>query len=33
MNRPLVSIVMPCYQNGQTLARTVRSIQAQTEQV
>ena len=31
MNRPLVSIVMPCYQNGQTLARTVRSIQAQTE--
>ena len=32
MNRPLVSIVMPCYQNGRTLARTVRSIQAQTEQ-
>lgn len=32
MNRPLVSIVMPCYQNGQTLARTVRSIQAQTEE-
>lgn len=32
MNGPLVSIVMPCYQNGQTLARTVRSIQAQTEQ-
>lgn len=31
MNRPLVSIVMPCYQNGQTLWRTVRSIQAQTE--
>ena len=31
MNRPLVSIVMPCYQNGQTLARTVRSVQAQTE--
>ncbi len=28
---PLVSIVMPCYNNGQTLARTVRSIQAQTE--
>jgi len=27
---PLVSIVMPCYQNGQTLMRTVRSIQAQT---
>ena len=32
MNGPLVSIVMPCYQNGKTLARTVRSIQAQTEQ-
>ena len=31
MSRPLVSIVMPCYQSGQTLARTVRSIQAQTE--
>ena len=31
MNGPLVSIVMPCYQNGKTLARTVRSIQAQTE--
>ena len=30
MNGPLVSIVMPCYQNGRTLARTVRSIQAQT---
>ena len=30
MNKPLVSIVMPCYQNGQTLARTVQSIQAQT---
>ena len=28
---PLVSIVMPCYNNGQTLARTVRSIQAQTQ--
>jgi len=28
---PLVSIVMPCYNNGQTLACTVRSIQAQTE--
>lgn len=25
-----LSIVMPCYQNGQTLARTVRSVQAQT---
>ena len=32
MNRPLVSIVMPCYQSGRTLARTVRSIQAQTEE-
>lgn len=32
MNAPLVSIVMPCYQNGQTLARTVRSIRAQTEE-
>ena len=30
MNTPLVSIVMPCYQNGQTLSRTVKSIQAQT---
>ena len=28
---PIVSIVMPCYNNGQTLARTVQSIQAQTE--
>ncbi|MBQ4265752.1 MAG: glycosyltransferase family 2 protein [Clostridia bacterium] len=30
MNKPLVSIVMPCYQNSMTLARTVQSIQAQT---
>ena len=30
MNTPLVSIVMPCYQSGQTLSRTVKSIQAQT---
>ena len=30
MNMPQVSIVMPCYQNGQTLKRTVESIQAQT---
>ena len=30
MNRPLVSIIMPCYQNAQTLARTISSIQAQT---
>ena len=28
---PIVSIVMPCYNNGQTLARTVKSIQAQTQ--
>ena len=31
MHNPLVSIVMPCYQNGSTLARTVESIQAQTQ--
>lgn len=31
MNRPRVSIIMPCYQNGRTAADTVRSIQAQTE--
>lgn len=30
MNTPLVSIVVPCYQNGQTIARTIHSIQAQT---
>jgi len=30
MNNPLVSIVVPCYQNGQTLERTIQSIQAQT---
>ena len=30
MNTPLVSIVMPCYNNGQTLSRTVKSIQAQS---
>lgn len=30
MNMPLVSIIMPCYQNAQTLARTIGSIQAQT---
>lgn len=29
--KPLVSIVLPCYNNGQTLARTVQSIQAQTQ--
>lgn len=31
MNRPRVSIIMPCCQNGRTAADTVRSIQAQTE--
>lgn len=31
MNRPRVSFIMPCYQNGRTAADTVRSIQAQTE--
>ena len=30
MNRPLVSIIVPCYQSGQTLERTISSIQAQT---
>jgi len=30
MNTPLVSIVVPCYQNGQTIGRTIQSIQAQT---
>lgn len=30
MKGPKVSIVMPCYQSGQTVERTVRSIQAQT---
>ena len=29
--KPLISIVLPCYNNGQTLARTVQSIQTQTE--
>lgn len=32
MNNPLISIVMPCYQNGATLSRTVGSIKAQTYQ-
>jgi len=27
---PLVSVIMPCYQNAKTVERTVRSIQAQT---
>ena len=30
MTRPVVSIVMPCYQNGATLEQTVRSVQRQT---
>jgi len=30
MNTPLVSIIVPCYQSGQTIARTIQSIQAQT---
>ena len=28
--KPTVSIIMPCFQNGETLARSVRSVQAQT---
>ncbi|MBR3795247.1 MAG: glycosyltransferase family 2 protein [Clostridia bacterium] len=30
MHSPMISIIMPCYQNGSTLACTVESIQAQT---
>ena len=30
MDSPEISLVMPCYQNGETLERTVRSILAQT---
>ena len=30
MMEPVVSIVMPCYQNGATLEKTVRSVQRQT---
>lgn len=30
MSQPLVSIVMPCYQNGGTLERTVESVRAQS---
>ncbi len=30
MKDPLISVVMPCYQNGETLSRTVSSVQAQT---
>ncbi|MBQ4608004.1 MAG: glycosyltransferase, partial [Clostridia bacterium] len=29
--KPLVSIILPCYNNAETLSRTVRSIQAQTQ--
>ena len=31
MDNVLVSVIVPCYQNGKTLEKTVRSIQAQTE--
>ncbi|MBP3655292.1 MAG: glycosyltransferase [Clostridia bacterium] len=31
MNKPLISVIMPCYQNAQSLAASVRSVQAQTE--
>ncbi|MDO5377335.1 MAG: glycosyltransferase family 2 protein [Clostridia bacterium] len=30
MKNPLISVVMPCYQNEATLSETVRSVQAQT---
>ena len=30
MKKPVVSIVMPCYQNGDTLEKSVRSVLAQT---
>lgn len=30
MHNPAISIIMPCYQNAATLARTMASIQAQT---
>lgn len=32
MIEPMISMVMPCYQNGATLARTVESIREQTYQ-
>jgi len=28
--QPLVSVIMPCYHNAQTVERTIRSMQAQT---
>ena len=31
MDNVLVSVIIPCYQNGATIEKTVRSIQAQTE--
>ena len=31
--KPTVSIIMPCFQNGETLARSVQSVQAQTFEV
>ena len=31
MSNPKVSIIMPCYQSAETVARTVKSVQAQTE--
>ncbi len=31
MDNVKVSVIVPCYQNGQTVEKTVRSIQAQTE--
>ncbi|MCI6374275.1 MAG: glycosyltransferase [Clostridiales bacterium] len=30
MTEPVISIIMPCYQNGATLEQTVRSVQRQT---
>jgi len=31
MSKPLVSIIMPCYQNAQTVERTIDSVIAQTQ--
>ena len=30
MEQVLISVIVPCYQNGATLEKTVRSIQGQT---